>query len=192
MSIGVSIDLRDTARPTLTGLRTFLGSSSINELVGRRAVSVHQDHLRAVDSARPNALGGQRTHFYSAAAEGTSFRVESDGVTVSIASVGIAQRYFGGTIIPKRKKFLTIPVHPLVYGKTAREFAGKLKVRFGRGRVPVALVMKDSGVTMYLLRRTITQAGDSTVLPTPESVTSAVVETLEKELAAQIRRGGAR
>jgi hypothetical protein len=192
VSIGVSIDLRDTARPTLTGLRTFLGSSVINDMVARAAVNRYKGHLEALDAARPNALGGQRRHFYAEASGNTSFRVEADGVTISIASDGIAQRYFGGTIVPKRRKFLTIPVHPLVYGKTAREFAGKLKVRFGRGRVPVALVMKESGVTMYLLRRSITQAGDPTVLPAPESVTSAVVESLERELAAQIRRGGAR
>lgn len=191
MSIGVAIDLRDTARPTLTRLRNVISGQEVSVIAGQAAVRVYKDHLQALDSSRPNRLGGKRTHFYGSAAGGTSFRAEPDGVTVSIVSDGIAQRYFGGTIRPKRAKYLTIPVHPAAHGFTAREFTGKLKVRFGRGRVPVALVT-ERGVTMFVLRQSVTQAPDPTVLPAPEAVAAAIVRDLERELADQVRRGGAR
>ncbi len=184
---GVAIQiqtLRDEARPALMRLERGLQRERLFPVIGQSASNTVINHLRGLNAIRPNALGGPRTNFYAGAAGGTHFNIVGDDVIVSINHVGIAQRYFGGTIRPKTAKYLTIPVHPKAYGKKAREM--DLELVFGRNGEPIALATKahlvtiirqrvKGGITrklggrrgeiMFRLVKKVVQQPDPTVLP---------------------------
>lgn len=211
--IGVRIELRDLAKPALQRARGVLEPATLNRIVGESATLVYREHLRNLERTRPNRLGGRRTHFYGIARDETSFNIDNDGVTVSIRSVGIRQRYFGGPIKPKAAKYLTIPVHPAAHGRPAREF--DLRVIFGRGGQPIALATKETsysrtvknaegkrvkqqatrpiGEVYYILtKKTVQQRPDPSVLPLPDVVGGAVVDYVNRRLDRAIgRQGGA-
>lgn len=207
MSLAIKVDIRDDARPTLERVRTVLRASQINPIVGRSGVNTFRSYLFAYNRTHPNKLGGKRTNFYAQAARGTSFTIEADGVTISIASVGIQQRYYGGVIRPKTAKFLAIPVHPKAHGKRPREM--DLEVIFGEGGRPIALATKSTravqitqnkrgkivkrevgrrGEIMFRLVKSVSQAPDPTVLPSMAEVARGIVTDLDKAFRSAVER----
>jgi hypothetical protein len=100
--IGVRIDLAAGDPAAARRVGSALAPARIHPVIGKAAANVFTRHLRGLNRTRPNQLGStNRTNYYAAAARGTSFVAESDGATVSIAQIGIRQRFFGGTIRPK-------------------------------------------------------------------------------------------
>lgn len=203
------VTLRDEANPALARLRHGIRPQALFPIIGRSATNTIREHLFGLNATRPNALGGARTNFYAGAARSTQFQIVGDAVVVSINHVGIAQRYFGGTIRPKVAKFLTIPVHPRAYGKRAREF--DLELVFGRGGVPIALATKASLVTiirqtrtgtvtrklggrrgeiMYRLVKQVTQAADPSVLPHEGLIETRVQRDIESYINRLVERQG--
>lgn len=189
MSIAFQFTVRDDARPAIAALAAGLRSDQVNPVIGASAVETYRIYLFGLNQTRPNALHGPRTNFYASAARGTHFKFDGDYVVVSINQVGIRQRFYGGTIEPVTKKYLTIPVHPDAYGKRAREF--DLELVFGLGGQPYALATKSTrsvsvtltktgriskrltgrhGEIYYRLVRSVTQKPDPTVLPAPDLV----------------------
>jgi hypothetical protein len=190
MSIAISIQASDGITPVTRRVANAIQPARLNPVIGRSVNNTVREHLFSLNSARPNKLGGRRTNFYTGAARGTQFKVVSDSeIVLSINQVGIAQRYYGGTIKPKSSKFLTIPVHPAAHGKRAREF--DLEVVFGVNGQPVALATKKVsesrtrqsksgkitrtnvtrfGEIYYRLVRSVTQAADPNVLPKTEVI----------------------
>lgn len=69
-------------------------------------------------------LGADSTHFYGSAVGSVQLpQIERRGeVSVSINNIGLAQRYFGGVIAPREKKWITIPAVAEAYGKRAGSF----------------------------------------------------------------------
>lgn len=208
MSIAIGIDVKDTGTPILRSVSRAIRPEALGPIIGRSANNTIREHLFGLNQSRPNALGGRRTQYYAQAARSTQFQIEGDTVVVSTNQIGIAQRYYGGTIKPKTAKFLTIPVHPAAYGKRAREF--DLELVFGHGGQPIALATKASGSVSTLdsrgrirkghgfgeiyfrLAKSITQQADPTVLPYDELVESRIDKDVASFLdrAAQ-RTGGA-
>lgn len=214
MSVGIQISaVRDTATPALQRMAAAVQPGRLQAIIGRSAANTYKQHLLGLNQTRANALGGPRTNFYAAAARGTSFRVVGDDVVVSISSVGIRQRYFGGTIKPKTTKYLTIPAIPEAHGKRASEFQG---LRFAivpdeQGRQRPALVQgaqtlirgrrSKGGVrfraigeirerVVFWLARSVTQQPDPTVLPYTELVETRVQRDVAAYLQLQIDRAG--
>lgn len=193
--LAVQVEVRrDTATPAVQSLLSGLRPEQLQNVIGRSAVQSYRTHLFGLNRTRPNALGGQRTNFYAAAARATSYTVQGDFVVVSINQQGMAQRYFGGTIRPRTAKFLTIPVHPSAHGHRAGEF--DLEVVFGRNGEPIALATKSSKVNIirqtatgrvtrrlggrmgeiyFRLVKSVNQQPDPTVLPYPEQVQADVL-----------------
>lgn len=210
MSLGIAIDIRDTVRPALDRLNGALRPEQLNPVIGRAAVNTYRGHLLRLNLERPNQLGGKRTNFYAQAGRLTNFTIAPDGITVSIPSVGIAQRFFGGTIRPKASKWLTIPAHPAAHGKRARQF--DLQVVYGEGGRPIALATKTTqvkervrnekgrlvtrlavrafGEIMFWLRKYVTQAPDPTVLPRTDEVAGAAVIAVNDSVDRAIKRQG--
>lgn len=204
MSLGITFTVsRDAITPVVKRFGGALKPERLNPILGRSAVNTTREHLFGLNLTRPNQLGGRRTNFYAGAARGTNFQATDEGVTVSIVQVGIAQRYYGGTIRPKTAKFLTIPVNPAAYGKRAREF--DLELVFGPGGEPVALATKGNrgvsitqnkrgqivkkqtgrhGEIMFRLVRSVTQKPDPTVLPYPE----LMAERIKKDVGSYFER----
>jgi hypothetical protein len=178
--------------------------SALAKATAEDLVIATQDHLRELDT-RGNRLGGQRTHFYGEAAANTTGQAEGDQVRVSINKQGIRQRFFGGTIKPVNRKFLTIPARAEAHGKTAREFnnlrfaidpeLGPVLVEAERTDVdlqprrkklsPVSERARSAGgAVMFLLRRSVTQRPDPEVVPSKEKLGAVLRESAGNYMAA--------
>lgn len=208
MSLAIEIEVKGNASAAIQRAAEFVTPARISAIVGTSAADTFQRHFYQLNSERPNALGGTRSNFYTNAGDGTSWRQESEGsVVISIASLGIAQRFFGGTIKPKAgKKYLTIPARAEAYGRAAGSFKD-LVVVFGHGRKPIALARagqttigfrknKESGARrafskgaaggeiMYWLKTEVTQQPDPSVLPPTEKI----FEQIERDVTEQFNR----
>jgi hypothetical protein len=207
MSLAISIT--DNATPWLDYLGKHLSEPGLQHVVGGEVTRLLLDHLTALDADRPNALGGQRTHFYANAGKATSYAVQENGVTVSVNQTGIAQRYFGGTIEPVNAKYLTIPARAEAHGRRAGEF-NNLEVLFGRNG-PYALAERQAtsfsirsrfdksgnrqsaiknrksvgGGIFFWLVKSVTQEPDPTVLPDEPSILNAAL-TAARDYAANL------
>jgi len=205
-----------TGNPT-TALRIVevgLQARELGPVIGASAVKITRRHL--LDrNLEPNQFGAAKTNFYQKAANAVQWQLVGDTVVISINSVGIAQRYFGGTIRPVAAKFLTIPARAEAHGKRASEFSpGELTLVFGRNG-PIALARRAStalgfrkdrktglrrayskgeqgGDILFWLKREVTQQPDPTVLPEHGAIETAVrgdVDAYVNRLFA--RAGGA-
>lgn len=209
MSVGLKIAVTGDALASVVRARLVLAPEAIRPVIGRAGSNAVRSHLFGLNSTRANHLGGRRTNFFSSAGRSTSFKVEGDLVVVSVAQIGIRQRYFGGTIKPKKAGgFLTIPVAPEAYGKRAREFSN-LEIVFGKNGEPIALATKATAATadtvskrgkvipgqgarlgqiMFRLVRKVTQRPDPTILPSPEVIGAAVKVAVDDSFKRAVRR----
>lgn len=184
MSIAISIQASDGISPVTRRVLRAIEPARLNPVIGRSANNTIREHLFGLNQTRPNQLGGRRTNFYTGAARATQFKVVSDSeIVVSINQVGIAQRYYGGTIKPKSAKYLTIPARAEAHGKRAREFPDLEVLRRGDGKgEPFALARKvngkggakGGGEILFWLKKSITQRADPTVLPSNAVLGAAV------------------
>jgi len=189
---GISIQIRDSATPALQKLRAEYCTRGAQKVMARAGTNLVQQHLRGLDRTRRNELGGKRSHFYSSAARGTNYLLAEDGIHVQISSIGIAQRYFGGTITPVKGKFLTIPADPRAYGRRAREFPD-LYARFpkkhgtGVGYLYIAGPKRQLTI-LYWLVKSVTQRPDPGVLPATNDLGSAMTGAAERYIRLQWER----
>jgi len=166
-------------------------------------------------------LGANRTHFYGGSARGVQSGIQDpkvegdDAVSVSINSQGLAQRYFGGTITAKNKKWLTIPAIAAAYGRPANSFNNLRFVLFrpdlaaliektpGQPSTLSKQTRKDSkgiyrsagetserGRVVYWLKRSVEQAPDPTVLPTEDEMSQRAIEAGHEAIDHIGRIGG--
>lgn len=198
MSLGLQITVTGEGIATPARVLSALRPAAINPVIGRAGSNAVVKHLRALNTARPNQLGGKRTNFYAGAARGTSYAVVSDTeVTVTVAQIGIRQRFFGGRIVPTGgRKFLTIPAAAEAHGKRAREFSD-LEVVFGLGGRPIGLARKAQGkrafgTILFRLVRSVTQRPDPTVLPTSADLGAAIAPAVQSHIERAIRRDAAK
>jgi hypothetical protein len=173
--------------PPLLRLRRGLERPDVRRVMGRSIAGALRRHFSKLDGQRANRLGGSRTHFYGAARRAVQQPqlIGGDGVVVSVNHLGIAQRYYGGTITPKTAKALTLPVHPDAYGHRAREFSD---LQFIPSRRPgvfgiLARPNPDSptgiGEAYYVLVKRVTQAPDPTVLPDFRTLEQTALEAAD-------------
>lgn len=188
------------------------GPGLVLQAVAEDVTVAVQDHLRRLDSERPNQLGGKRTHFYAQAAAQTTHELGDNKITVSVTQQGIAQRFHGGTITPQSKQWITIPGRAEAHGRTAREFnnlrfiptrradtamlveADSTDVGFGRKRKDGTRAVKRGrergGLVLYWLKKSVTQPADATVLPPPEKLAAVAMESARDVIAATLGRAG--
>jgi len=177
MSLEVQI-LKDEVTPTVRRLVDGLKSPEVRHVVGRAGRNVVKRHLLALDRARHRSH--VPFHFYGRAARKTNYRVMGYGARVAIPHEGIAQRYYGGTIRPRRRKMLAIPARPEAEGKTAREFDDLFPVRqktgFGGAKARGFLARREGGRIriMYWLRRQAVQKADPSVLPSDDELWAGI------------------
>jgi hypothetical protein len=156
---------------------------------GREARNVLLRHYRELDRKRPNALGGERTHFWAAVGRSVHQPQMESGdqaVTVSVSHPVIRQKVFGGPIVAKRVKYLTIPVTSEAYGKYAATFEREtgLKLFFIKTSVGPALATKRDPKSRffqieYVLRHDVNQKPDPDALPQPGVMETAVLKRAE-------------
>ena len=208
-----TIDITDLATPILHQLRAEVGSVRMTTVIAQAVANKIRGHLFALDAARPNKLGGDRTHFYSGAAKGTSYTAEPGLATVNIndPAGGFRQRLEGGVIRPENKKLLTIPATAEAHGKRAGEFnnlrfavlnghpalieAQATKIKIGRkkkdGTRNVKATSSTTGLKVFFwLARSVNQQPDPTVLPPDSEMVDAAVTAANLAISQALRQGG--
>jgi len=102
--------------------------------VGTEVREYLKRHFRALDEAKPHKPywngPGRRTHFYGAAARQTSYAVAGETIVVTTDKEGIASRQRDTVIVPKHKKWLTIPAIAQAHGKVAADFGNLRFTKF--------------------------------------------------------------
>lgn len=171
--------------------------TALLSILGREAGNRLKAHFRQKDRTEPNKLGGKRQHFWRQVTDSVQaprISGKGDQVTVSITHPAIAQKVMGGPIRPKRVKFLTIPVTPDAYGRTARTFEAEtglklffLRVGKGSFTTPVLASARGGGIQVeYILRTSVNQAPNPTALPAAEAMSMALLSRAEKYVARKL------
>lgn len=187
--------LKDTASPAIARLLGNLKNPRpVMEVMANAARRTVQDYFRA---RPPNKLGWPSSGFWRRMAGATSVaEVTERDATIAISDPAIAQRVHGGTITPKRGRYLAIPAGAAAYAAGApREGGGPSNLAFVYSRHPQGgwrpalavreAVFKEVGkprkdgtrrtklvhqvaTVWYWLVRSATQAADPEALPPPE------------------------
>lgn len=163
--------------------------------VGRRAGNELKKHFRLRDRD-PNKLGGARTHFWIGVSRSVSAPVPMgsfgvSGVRIDITHPGFAQKVFGGRIVPKRARALTIPVHPAAHGRRASVLANEgvklFVLKTGPSKLGVlAAKQPDGGMEVYyVLSRGVDQEADPQAMPAEGALAEAVRDQAEKHIERQ-------
>ena len=163
---------------TLMGLAALLQNpDDLLYVLAREGNNRLRTWFRQRDEDSPNQLGGERTHFWQQMADSVSSRRGGAGqLVLSITDPRFNQKVFGGTIVPKNKKALTIPVNPAAYGRTASTYeqqtGQKLFVviwKGGKGSIGALCVKSDPSQkfleVVYLLVGAVHQDADPNALP---------------------------
>jgi hypothetical protein len=131
MSLGYSIQVtHDGASGRVAKLAGAMTPQRLAAATGPAVQNLFTGHLRRKGK---NKRGWPSTGFWAGAARSTSWATVPEGALVSVNQVGVRQRYFGGTIKPVNAKALTIPISPVAYGHTAKDFPGSFVLQTKRG-----------------------------------------------------------
>lgn len=217
MSTGIGVIVkRDDVSPLLERIRSAAASRGLMLVMGRAVATQIKDHLVALNAQR-HRYG---RNYYARAARAVSVRAAGGFALITIAHVGIRQRFYGGEIRPRFGKYLTIPVAPEAHGMRAREFndlrfammvdpkSGDLRpalvrrastaISFARRRgkdgvmrtTVLAGDYRNGGQVMFWLARRVSQRPDPSVLPTRQEMLSTALEAGTRRLA-RLDAGGA-
>lgn len=113
----LKIEVRGQAATTyIAGLEELLDQPApLFTVWGQAVVKVLKGHFRALDKSNPNKYGGKRSHFWAKIGDSVQQpKIGQATISVSINDPAIRQKFFGGVIIPKEKKWLAIPNTKLV------------------------------------------------------------------------------
>ncbi len=186
----IEISIQDNASPRLRALLNSLSGAQTESLHRVMAFGVERlvrRHIRERYATRGNALGAPSTGFWSRVIDSTTVQADTAAGTVSISERGAALRYYGGTVRPKNKQWLTIPAAREAHGKRAAEVSGgysKQQWLFGR-RGPYAIAEKvavnrsgrqTAGRVLFWLVKAATHSPDPGVLPSLADMAAAAVE----------------
>lgn len=156
---------------------------------GRDVRHLLYTHFRAKNLAEPNRFfresGGRRLYFWRRMANSLQEPVLDGGERVVISMHrDVAQKLYGGPIVPKRARALTIPIHRDAYGRTAKRletFLGQklfiVKSPRGRKTFLAAKGGPRGGIRRYfLLRSSVHQEPWPDTFPPRKQITAAFRE----------------
>lgn len=161
--------VKDTARPMLAGLAKRVANPAPGLNIAARAVgNLLKKHFRE-KAQQPNKLGGERTFFWLAVAQGVNAPVQTSptSVQVSVTHPAINQKIYGGTITAKRAGALTIPLVAVARGRRASALESFLGIKLFRVKNVLAAVDPNTKklTAYYALVKSVTQRPDPTALP---------------------------
>lgn len=160
----LSKEIRGKINSALPSIRETLGGLGVN------AVRANFDARRAPSgvawppSHRTMMDGGQTLRDRGSLYKSIDYAVLSTGTIIVFVNPALGgnevMKYamihnFGGTIKPKTKKFLTIPVHPLAKGRSVAQMSSYFKIVFfvpgAGGKAPVIMGRNSEKGKAYLL-----------------------------------------
>lgn len=109
-TLRTEISMSGDAQPTLNALAASVSGDRISRRAGVAAMKTLREHFKS----RPdNAKGWPSQGFWNTIAQATHLGyVDAAGADIAITHPAIFQKLHGGTITPKRGKYLAIPAMP--------------------------------------------------------------------------------
>lgn len=214
MSVAIEILRDDRAITDMQRLAARVESQDLDAVIGEAVVDTLRMRFAALDSERPNQLGGDRTHFYGDCADMTSWTYLPDGVLVSVTKEGIRTRIMGtgylpgGAILPVNAEKLAIPAIAEAYGHAPAEFEdlvplyrrrdGKAEVfalaqdaeeadrprRFRKRDETIIDWNEQENRIFFWLVDSVVQEPDDTILPGEDEVRARAYHDLDDYFAA--------
>lgn len=206
ITVSVKVDLQrlTDAGKALTNLRPLLVE------LQRRVFNDLKTHF-IERNREPNSMGWPKKNFWRKEGIDNLGKgpVDDTSATVAIASPAIGHKITGGTITPKRGKYLAIPLTPEAYkagspreanmpgmfvirrkGDTARAF---LCVADDLGAKPLkgakAMAPRDRGIRpQYMLVRSVTQRADPRTLPETETLAAGLQAEADMFITRRLAR----
>jgi hypothetical protein len=146
------IRTKDMATPGLKNISEGVQLKSMLKVGGRSLAELLKKHFIGKQNTEPNKLQGRRTNFWRAIADSVTdepLDISPTRVAVGSTDERINQKIYGGPI-PRTgvgPKKLTIPVHPMAYGRLASTFGDSLEfgiVKAPDGKSYACLFVKQS------------------------------------------------
>lgn len=168
-SVGVAIDVEGAPPDLADRLRDGGVLRDLNLRLATGASGLMRRHF--LDRGQtPNALGGRRSGFWGQIARATQpdpARTTAEAGVVTVADDRFNLKLHGGTVRPRRKKSLTIPVRAESYGQRVDEFeaATGLDLFRPRGRRFLAARVGGALRVFYILARKSEHDPDPDALP---------------------------
>ncbi len=103
--------------------------------------------------------------------------VTSQTATLSNSSTGFAHKVTGGVITAKRKKYLTIPVHPTAHGVRARDYANSIAPLFAAKGILFRTEDDGALTQIYALKKSVNQKPWPTALPPEQTYADAFINS---------------
>ena len=163
---------------------------------GRACTNFLKKHFRTLDANRANALGGRRQHFWRAVGLSVQLPELTDtNATVTVSDPRYAHKVQGGTIEAKRASFLTIPITPEAYGRTAAVFereTGMKLFALGHGGQGVLAVKSADGqvIPQYVLKKSVNQKPDPDAMPDMKAMAADVLGHARNAAERQMLNNG--
>ncbi len=160
--------------------------------VGRAVANQIRKHLTGQNN-KGNKLGGTTTGFYDQVRQATGNpEMDGQGVSITIADLRFPLQVYGGTVTPKKSKWLTIPLHALAHGRRASVFEDETGTKLFRPKGTNVLMASfgQEAVPIYALAKSATIKKNPDALPTDDSMEATAVEQAQKHYARQLASGG--
>jgi hypothetical protein len=150
------------------------------------------------DKTGPTWGGGRKsTGFAKLVESGWNIKsVNSQTVEIANKTIGLAHQIDGGTIVPKRRKFLTIPLIPQAHGHTARSYGNNIKALF-----PIIKADKSSGIMaqknddksitpVFALKKSVTHKPNPNALPPEAEYLDPFLDAALKKIVEELEKNG--
>jgi hypothetical protein len=168
----------------------------INRAAANGAANVLRDHWIARNMSVQRKPGWPASNYWTQVAESVSTTANSTEGTVHVKHPGVYYHLKGGTITPKRGKYLAIPLQPENKGVwpsekfPSRKAAFLLTSKLGNKLLVTSEGKgKDRKLTLhYLLLESVSKPADATVLPQDSVILAAASKAAEKMITRALIR----
>ena len=103
--------------------------------------------------------------------------------TANIDVPGVTRAYHDINILPKTKKYLTIPMHRLAYGKKASDFTDTFVLTKKNGNKFIAQASKSALTFLYYLADHAFQRQDTRLMPSDDVFAENILARIKADLS---------
>jgi len=122
INIQVTVAAEDARAFLVNVTGTLTKRRELNDALAIRLRRELKEHF-AIKNREPNKMNAPKSNFWRQVADATDVAEVTDtGATVAVAEQRFNIQLFGGTILPRTKKFLTIPLIAEARGKFASDY----------------------------------------------------------------------